>query len=173
MDFVTDEMIDVRPDRKKAYLIQYFSMLKHNTFNFTTNISELDNVKFVSIDMYENFRDISRTYFPNAKVCADSFHVLKHLTDDFRKVRIDEANSIFGNCGIAEYEEYNLLLVNWRKEIINSFNIIEGKRINNSYIESKNRLVAKLIYNANGFKNFKRTRNRILFCLNPNDTFKF
>ena len=59
------------------------------------------------------------------------------------------------------------------EKIINSFNIIEGKRINNSYMESKNRLIAKLIYNANGFKNFKRTRNRILFCLNPNDTFNF
>ena len=67
MDFVTGEMIDVLPDRKKAYLIQYFSMLKHNTFNFTTNISELDNVKFVSIDMYENFRDISKHISPTQR----------------------------------------------------------------------------------------------------------
>ena len=73
----------------------------------------------------------------------------------------------------AEYEEFHLLLVNWREEIINSFTIVEGKRINNSYMESKNRLVSRLIYNANGFKNFRRTRNRILFCLNPNDSFKF
>lgn len=259
MDFVTGEIIDVLPDRKKAFLIQYLSTIKHDTFEFTTNTSELDNVKLISIDMYENFRDIARTYFPNAKVCADSFHVLKHLTDDFRKVRIrcqnstenptlkyllikfrrafdhkyqdfldneprynkklgqyinyrgirdilfdsfpilkvafdlkeyyinlnaqvtlktapvriDEAISIFGNCGIAEYEEFHFLLVNWREEIINSFTIVEGKRINNSYMESKNRLVSRLIYNANGFKNFKRTRNRILFCLNPNDSFKF
>ena len=259
MDFATGEIIDVLPDRKKAFLIQYLSTIKHDTFEFTTNTSELDNVKLISIDMYENFRDIARTYFPNAKVCADSFHVLKHLTDDFRKVRIrcqnstenptlkyllikfrrafdhkyqdfldneprynkklgqyinyrgirdilfdsfpilkvafdlkeyyinlnaqvtlktapvriDEAISIFGNCGISEYEEFHLLLVNWREEIINSFTIVEGKRINNSYMESKNRLVSRLIYNANGFKNFKRTRNRILFCLNTNDSFKF
>lgn len=259
MDFVTGEIIDALPDRKKAFLIQYLSTIKYDTFEFTTDTSELDNVKLISIDMYENFRDIARTYFPNAKVCADSFHVLKHLTDDFRKVsircqnstenptlkyllikfrrafdhkyqdfldneprynkklgqyinyrgirdilfesfpilkvafdlkeyyinlnaqvslktapvRIDEAISIFGNCGIAEYEEFHLLLVNWREEIINSFTIVEGKRINNSYMESKNRLVSRLIYNANGFKNFKRTRNRILFCLNPNDSLKF
>ena len=85
-------------------------------------------------------------------------------------VRIDEAISIFGNCGIAEYEEFHLLLVNWRDEIINSFTVVDGRRINNSFMESKNRLVAN---NANVFKNFKRTCNRILYFLNPCDTFKF
>lgn len=68
-------------------------MLKHDTFNFTTNMSELDAVKFISIDVYENFRDIARIFFPKAKVCADSFHVLKHLTDDFHKERIRCQNS--------------------------------------------------------------------------------
>ena len=32
--------------------------------------------------------------------------------------------------------------------------------------------IEKLISNANGFTNFKRTRNRILYCLNKNDTYK-
>ena len=41
----------------------------------------------------------------------------------------------------------------------------------NSYIESKNRILKKLIINANGFRNFKRTRNRILYCLNKYDKF--
>ena len=218
--------------------------------------SELDNVKYISIDMYDTYRDIAHTFFPDAKVCADSFHVLKHLTDDFRKLRIrllrntedpvlkyllvkfrnvfahnkdidnaprynkrlnkyvnlrdirgllfaafeelkvayelkeyyirlneektlenapaaiDEAIRYFESCGIEEYEEFYKLLINWRDEIINSFTLINGRRINNSYMESKNRIVGRLIFNANGFKNFKRTRNRILYYLNKNDTFK-
>ncbi|MDO4179486.1 MAG: hypothetical protein Q4D21_09935 [Phascolarctobacterium sp.] len=48
---------------------------------------------------------------------------------------------------------------------------IEGERINNSIIESKNAVVEKLIYNSNGLKDYKRTRNRILYCLNKDDTF--
>ena len=56
-------------------------------------------------------------------------------------------------------------------EILNSFTIVENRRINNSYIESKNRLLAKLIDNANGFTNFTRARKRILYCFNKNDTF--
>lgn len=65
-----------------------------------------------------------------------------------------------------------MLLVNWREQITNSFTVVDGKRINNSYIAAKNRLISRLIYNANGFKNFKRTRNRILYCLNAKDTYK-
>lgn len=256
MDFQTGIMIDVIHDRKKNCLVNYFSDIKNKSLDMKTLKSELDNVKYISIDMYDTYRDIAHIFFPDAKVCADSFHVLKHLTDDFRKLRtrllrntedpvlkyllvkfrnifahdkdidnaprynkrlnkyvnlrdirellfaafeelkvayelkeyyirlneektlenapaaIDEAIGYFESCGIEEYEEFFKLLINWRDEIINSFTLINGKRINNSYMESKNRIVGRLIFNANGFKNFKRARNRILYCLNKNDTFK-
>jgi len=86
---------------------------------------------------------------------------------------IDNAISNFANAGIEEFEPFYKLLGNWRTEIINSFTAINGVRINNSLIESKNRILEKLLYNGNGFSNFKRTRNRILYCLNKNDTYKF
>ena len=86
--------------------------------------------------------------------------------------KIDKAISLFADSGISELDEFHNLLLNWREEIINSFTIINGKRINNSYIESKNRLLKKLISNANGFTNFKRTRNRILYYLNKDSGFK-
>lgn len=85
---------------------------------------------------------------------------------------IDYAISLFADCNIEEYAEFYCLLVNWREEITNSFTRINGKRINNSHIESKNRIVGKLISNANGFRNFSRTRNRILYCLNKEERFK-
>lgn len=78
----------------------------------------------------------------------------------------------FADSGIEEYEPFYEMLTNWQREIINSFTLIDGKRINNSFIESKNRILEKLLYNGNGFKNFQRTRNRILYCLNRNDTYK-
>ena len=86
--------------------------------------------------------------------------------------KIDQAISLFADSGIPELDEFHNLLINWREEIINSFTTINGKRINNGYIESKNRILEKLIYNANGFTNFKRTRNRILYCLNKDSGFR-
>lgn len=88
MDFLTSEIIDILPDRKKHYLANYFANIKKMTINYSSNKSELDNVKYVSIDMYEIYRDIAKVYFPKAKICADSFHVLKHLTYHFNKVRL-------------------------------------------------------------------------------------
>lgn len=88
MDFESGEMIDILRDRKKDYLVQYFSEIKHSTMDLHTMRSELDNVEYVSIDMYDAYRDIASIFFPKAKVCADSFHVLKHLTDDFRRLRM-------------------------------------------------------------------------------------
>ena len=256
MDFITGEIVDILPDRKKSYLINYFSRIKHDTLDYTTTKSELNNVRYVSIDLSENFRSIAKTYFPQATICADSFHVIENLNRCFRNVRlkcrmatenpnykyflvkfrfvfyhktfldntprynkrlgeyinyrgirdlllaefpelkvayelrefylelnsncsiaeapykIDKAISLFADSGISELDEFHNLLLNWREEIINSFTIINGKRINNSYIESKNRLLKKLISNANGFTNFKRTRNRILYSLNKDSGFK-
>lgn len=255
MDFETGVMVDIIPDRRKNSLMNYFSKIKLMTMNRNTLKSELDNVQFVSIDMYDSYRDIAHIYFSKAKICADSFHVLKHLTDDFRKLRmrlarttedpvlkyllvkfrhvfdhnkeldnearynrqlgyfvnyrgirdmlfeafeelkvayelkeyyirlnanislneasraIDEAIYRFEACGVAEYDEFYRLLSNWREEIINSFTRIGCRRINNSFMESKNRIVGRLIFNANGFVNFKKARNRMLYCLNENDRF--
>lgn len=256
MDFETGIIIDILPDRKKAYVSGYFNNIKNATLDDKSKVSELNNVEFVSIDLYDNYRDIAHKYFPNALVCADSFHVIKHLTDAFKDVRLRCRRSTedkdlqyllttfkyifhhdvdvdniprynkrfkrkmnyrdmmtvlferfpdlktayelkekyisfnqmatrenveellpsllidFANCNIPEYDEFYNLLRNWYNEIINSFNIASNKRINNSYIESRNRQIERLLLNANGYTNFKRARNRMLYCLNKDDTYK-
>ncbi len=93
-------------------------------------------------------------------------------TIDTAKNKLADLITKFGQANIKEYEEFYNLLINWNEEIINSFSIYNNRRINNSYIESRNGSIEKLISNANGFTNFKRTRNRILYCLNKNDTYK-
>ena len=257
MDFKNGEIIDVLPSRKKINVTNYFSNIKYSTRDIKTLRSELDNVKYVSMDLYDNFRDIVQNMMPEAIICADSFHVLKHLTEDFDKVRrrcanstdnqtlksllfkfkyifrhkqnldkpgkynrslgryatlreireilfanfpeleaaynlkelyiifnqentkeqatekFDELKQLFADSGIAEYDEFVTLLTNWKKEIINSFTIMYNRRINNSYMEAKNGQVERLLNSSNGLTNFERARNRILYCLNPNDTYMF
>lgn len=256
LDFLSGEVIDVLPDRKKKYFSNYLNNIKNATLDPRSRKSELNNVKYVSIDMYDTYRELAHQYFPKALVCADSFHVIKNLTEAFQKVIIrcrkqteddkiiylltkfrrvlyhdtdidnkgkynrlfnrklnyrdmqtilferfpylkkayelkeryisfnrnatyETANEqllelieAFGKSDIKEYEIFYNTLINWHDEIVNSFIIIDGKRINNSYIESINRKIELLFYNSNGFTNFRRTRNRLLYCLNPKDRFK-
>lgn len=257
MDFETGEIVDILPDRKKDYLISYLSNIKNETLDDKTHLSELNNVKYVSIDLNDVYREVAKTYLPKALICGDPFHVIKNLNFFFNKARLrcrqhtddetlvylltkfdfvlyhntdidneakynkrlgkyinyrgirdylfeafpdlkkayelkeeymyfnantklinakEELSKIvekFGNCNIKEYVSFYNLLINWFDEIVNSFTIVNGKRINNSYIESRNKNIETLMFNANGLINFKRARNRIMYCINKTDTYRF
>jgi transposase len=72
-------VLDVIDSRRKESLEDYFSHISKK---------ERENVYFVNIDMWQTYKEISEMYLPNATVCVDSFHVIKHLNkalDDIRK----------------------------------------------------------------------------------------
>ena len=79
------KILDVLPSRRKDNL--------RYSFNKIPEI-ERKSVKYVSIDLYDNYRELSKVYFPNAKICADSFHVIKNLNHFFNKIRIRIMNSL-------------------------------------------------------------------------------
>jgi len=72
-------IIDVLPSRHKLKLIDYFA---HIPFE------EKLKVEYVSIDMWESYKEVANLCLPKAKVCVDSFHVIKHLNDCFQQIRI-------------------------------------------------------------------------------------
>lgn len=245
-DFYTHKIIDVLPDRKKNYLHYYFQLLKGS--------KELDNVKYVCMDMYSPYKQICKMYFKKAIICVDSFHVIKQLNDGLSRIRIrllksfqsgskeyyllkswryllfkpyaffdsnekrkfnivfkqylnhyqlrellldihpdlrigytlkelymdfnrlcnleeapDELDNLiesFVSADIPEYSEFTTALINWREEIINSFTLYKGRRINNSVAESLNAQVKLLLYNTRGIRNHERRRKRIMYAIN-------
>ena len=73
---------DILPDRSTRTL---------QTFGFHSK-TERDRVLFVTIDMWEPYRDIAHRYFKNAEVAVDPFHVIEHLTLAFTRIRVDIMN---------------------------------------------------------------------------------
>lgn len=78
-DFYNHTIYDILPERRKRYLHMYLQRKQKK---------ELDQVRFVVIDMYAPYRDVAYTYFKKAVVCVDSFHVLKNLNESLSNVRI-------------------------------------------------------------------------------------
>ena len=74
-----DKIIDVVDSRRFNNLMDYFARI---------SMVEKNNVKFFSMDLYDNYRTLAKKCFPKAIICADSFHVIKNLSSFFHKVRI-------------------------------------------------------------------------------------
>lgn len=76
-DPIHRKAIDILPERKKEYLIQYF-----------THCENRHSVEFVISDMYEPYLLVTRTMFPKAKYVVDRFHYIRYIMDALDKVRI-------------------------------------------------------------------------------------
>ena len=58
------------------------------------------------------------------------------------------------------------MLNNWHDEIINSLIVVNGKRLSNGIMESRNSIVKLIKKTGNGYVNFARFRNRCMYCMN-------
>ena len=62
-DPIHKKVLDILPNRKKEYLMQYFTYCKNR-----------HSVEFVISDMYEPYLLVTQTMFPKAKYVVDRFH---------------------------------------------------------------------------------------------------
>ena len=72
------------------------------------------------------------------------------------------------NTKVQEMIDIIKMLINWKNEIINSFIRIDGVRLSNGIIESRNYIVKLIKKTSNGYVNFARFRNRCMYCMNKN-----
>lgn len=63
--------------------------------------------------------------------------------------------------------EFGNTLICWKEEILNSFLSYREQRLSNGKIENKNKYIKKIKDIANGYSNFRRFRNRIMYSENP------
>ena len=49
---------------------------------------------------------------------------------------------------------------------MNSFTRVEGRRISNGPIESRNNTIKLIIRNAAGYRNFENLKSRVIYVLN-------
>lgn len=94
---------DILDSRAKYSLARHFSNIPRD---------ERLRVKYITIDMWEPYRDLAEAYFPNAIVAVDSFHVIEHLVKDFERLRI----SLMKKCDYQSNGYYLLKKWSWLLE---------------------------------------------------------
>ena len=78
LDWKTKKIYDILPSRDKNTLYRYFNAIPRE---------ERLKVQYITIDMWETYRDVSKTFFRNAKIAIDSFHVMENINRAMNKVR--------------------------------------------------------------------------------------
>lgn len=112
------KVIDVLDSRWKSDLLNYSSRY---------SFSERQKVKFVSIDMWYTYKEMTQIAFPNATICVDSFHVIKHLNDAFNHVRL-RVQKRFSHLK-ADYNSYYWLYKKYNKFLLRDFSSIYSGQI--------------------------------------------
>ena len=160
-------------DQKKSdqyYLLKYREQLlfskelsyerkmnKH--FRYTISENELLGL------MLEIDPDLKKSYYLAQKYI--SFND-KDFKGDLKKVRnvLEDLINEYKLSGIDGFYDLAETLDNWKEEIIASFSIVKGERVSNGPIEGRNSLIKKILKLANGYSDFKRFRNRVMYSAN-------
>lgn len=256
VDFANKYIYDILPSKHKEKLEKYFHKIPK---------IERDKVKYITMDMWDPYKNVAKMYFKNAKIAVDSFYVMENINRAMNKVRttvmqkfnqnteILEDNHIFyyflkkfhffftmefdditdkpikvpklktkynkdeilkyllsiddrlneaykltskyrefnrcaniNNCKeeleelinlflsskISYFFEVGKTLLKWKDEIINSFIMINNRRLPNGLIEGLNSIISQINMNGKGYSNFDRFKLRIIYIINKNLTIK-
>ena len=79
VDVKKGKIIDILHDRKQNYLIEYFSSIPK---------FERNKVKFFICDMWKQYADLAKIYFPNAKIIIDKYHFIRQVSWAIENVRV-------------------------------------------------------------------------------------
>lgn len=93
-DFTNKKIVDAIEDRSKWNLSRYFSKISRE---------ERENVKVISIDMWQPYADVASVYFPHAMIVIDSFHVMQNIYRALEKVRCRIMNKYKDEKSIEYY----------------------------------------------------------------------
>lgn len=115
---------EILPNRSKSTLSKYFEAIPKE---------ERDKVKYVTIDMWQPYKDVCLKYLRNCQISVDSFHVIKHLSEGFTRIRVD----IMNQCVYNSPSYY--LIKTWHKLLeSDSYNLDNEPKYNSKFRQKLN-----------------------------------
>lgn len=107
---------------------------------------------------------------PFLKVAYDlkGMYLVFNSTSTIEDAHVNLAEIVKGcsSSSIEGYRRYSTTLIEWSDVIVISSHMYNDRRLSNGKIEATNSRIKTILKNANGFRNFSKMRNRIMFSIN-------
>ena len=156
---------------------EYYLLKKWNDllYNDQKSYGEKMKIKGLGNRWYNKYQLQQKTLaiHPDLKI-AQEFYILYKRQNQITNIEgaekmLDGFINFKDAISVQELVPIIQMLINWKEYIINSFNIVDGRRISNGPIEGFNSNFKKMMNVANGLYSFPRFRNRLMYCYNkPN-----
>lgn len=187
-ELMIDEEYRLNEVKKQYYLIKKFNWV---LFSQKDNLLDPNKEKKFNrvMNQYMNLYDIYEYIINNNDELDTVCYLYSQLHNFYRKntyetakEQLEELIDMMKSSQIAEMEQLANTMVKWKKEIVNSFIIVDRKinkdgkeyvkKINNGIIENRNKSIKLIKHSSNGYTNWQRFRNRVMYSLNSDSTFR-
>ena len=186
-------------DSDGYYILKKFNWMLFKSFDskdkknkdlFEVNTEKKFNYHFHA---YLNYYDIREKLLALSPELTEAYYLkdavvdfYNHATKESAKEQLDKLIVKFLESPTEEMKGFGCTLSKWKTEIINSFIIVghdyqveaetgrvvvRNKKMNNAIIENRNSIIKCIKKNANGYTNWDRFRNRLLYVLDKDVTY--
>lgn len=155
----------------------YYYMIKKFHYFFLKNYEDIyDGQIYITKLKTKWTKDEIRKYLFSIDDDLEYAYYLKEKYREFNKAatyedcdtELDSLTEAFRNSHLEEFRTFGKLLTKWKPYIKNSFIRVDNRRLSNGPMEGINSRIKTIMKAANGYKNFNRLRNRIIYSLNKN-----
>jgi len=179
--------------------INYYLLKKFQWLLFTSKVQDPNGPRRYNkkLKRYLNYYEIYELLLEIDDDIVQINNIVFYLNNFYKSSNINNAEDELNNlikrvkeCKIFEISEFSKTLQKWKIEIINSFTIVEKKtikykdkstkatftkeidiKITNGLIENRNKIIKDIKRNSNGYTNWDRFRNRVMYVANPEATY--
>ena len=120
-DPIKGTILDVLPSRTQDYLLYYFQSIKKE---------EILRVKYIVTDLFEPYRSIIHSCFPNVIHIADRFHWIRQATEAFNSQRIKTMNFYLKAAENDPNHMEKIEFINYAKLLKNNYKLLLSNKCN-------------------------------------------
>ena len=152
---------------------EYYLLKKHNDLLFKSPDEYKERIKNPRLKRYVNEYDVLQMILSLDNELKDVYEFTKNYRSfnalaTFKTARngFEKYKTNIKMTRIKLFSHIIEMLNNWEEYILNSFTIVDGRRLSNGPIEGCNSQIKKLMRISNGLENPARFRNRLMHCYN-------